>query len=118
MVNTILNIQHSLKHYGCTAHEDDTYCGRKNNAEMQNFICTGNLWIKDAKKTILLHHSSIMQLNFEYFQFAVNLFIYQSNGAQSPPHYYLPQGPFQPNPLFNDPIPVLNLSIFLILKQF
>ena len=68
------------------------------------------------KENILLHHSSIIQQNFEFFQFAVNLFIYQSNGAQSPPHYYLPQGPFQPNPLFNDPIPVLNLSIFLILK--
>ena len=31
-----------------------------------------------------------------------------------PPFYYLPEGPFQPNPLFNDPISVLKFSTFFL----
>ena len=49
----------------------------------------------------------LLQLNLGNFSFSVFLFI-KVMEPFLPPFYYLPEGPFQPNPLFNDPISVLN----------
>ena len=49
----------------------------------------------------------LLQLDWGNFSFSVFSFI-KVMELYRPPFYYLPEGPFQPNPLFNDPISVLN----------